>query len=321
MPKVLITPRSYGMFNKDINQMWEKAGFEVIREAGPLPESKFIELIKDVDALLIGTDCLNEKILYNAKHLKIISKYGTGIDNIPKEYAVKKGIYVTNTPAVNNEAVADYAFGLMLSTARSISSSAQKLREGQWTKTVGIELFGKTLGILGFGAIGKAVARRAKGFQMDVIVYDVFSDKKTAEEYGITYADLETVLKNCDFLSIHMPLLPETTNLLNYETMKKMKKEAIIINTARGGIVNEQDLFRVLQEGIIRGAGIDVFSVEPPNSSPLLELDNAVLTPHNAAASEEAIERMTLQSTRNIIEFFEQQVKKTEGGNKGVTQI
>lgn len=148
-----------------------------------------------------------------------------------------------NTPGVNHEAVADYAFGLMLSVARQISLSSQRLRKGQWTKNVGVELYGKTLGILGFGAIGKAVARRAKGFQMNILVYDVFQDEQVAAEYGATYVHINELLTKSDVVSVHMPLVPETTNLLNYQMMKKMKKEAILINTARGGIINETDLF------------------------------------------------------------------------------
>ncbi|WP_210608014.1 phosphoglycerate dehydrogenase [Priestia flexa] len=319
MPKVLITPRSYGMFDLGIEEKWEGAGFEIIREKGPLPEDRFIELIKDVDALLIGTDHLNENILQHATKLKVISKYGTGIDNIPINYAKEKGITVRNTPAVNNEAVADYAFGLMLSTARNISTSAQMLKAGEWNKSVGLEVYGKTIGILGFGAIGRAVAKRAKGFQMNILVYDVFQDEQIAKEYGITYAEFPTVLKNSDFLTVHMPLLPETENLLNFEAMRKMKQDAILINTARGGIVNEEDLYQALQQGVIRGAGIDVFSVEPPTASPLFKLENALLTPHNAAASEEAIKRMTSQSTDNILAYFNDLQGKGEEIN--VTQI
>lgn len=320
MLKVLITPRSYGMFTEDIMNKWREEGFEVIREVGPISESRFIELIQNVQALIIGTDHLSKEVLNHASELKIIAKYGAGTDNIPKEYATQKGIVVVNTPGVNHEAVADYAFGLMLSVARQISLSSQRLRKGQWTKNVGVELYGKTLGILGFGAIGKAVARRAKGFQMNILVYDVFQDEQAAAEYGATYVHINELLTKSDVVSVHMPLVPETTNLLNYQMMKKMKKEAILINTARGGIINETDLFHILKEEKILGAGIDVFSVEPPTDSPLLELDNAVLTPHNAAASKEAIERMTLRSTHSVIKFFQQEISKGQGGNQHVTQ-
>ncbi|WP_042143598.1 phosphoglycerate dehydrogenase [Paucisalibacillus sp. EB02] len=304
MKKILITPRSYGMFNRDILNNLEKEGFEVVREVGPLSEERMISLIQDVDALIVGTDELTEKIIDQAQNLKVISKYGTGIDNIPKEYAEKRGVIVTNTPSVNNEAVADYTFGLMLSVARNIAASAQNVKEGKWSKHVGVEVFGKTLGIIGFGAIGRSVAERAKGFKMNILVYDVFQNQDIAEQYDITYAELEEVVSRSDFIAVHVPLISETRNLLDYSLMSKMKEEAIIVNTARGGIINEDDLYRILKEGKIRGAGLDVFSVEPPTNSPLLELENAVLTPHNAASSKEAIQRMTLDSTKNVLDYF-----------------
>ncbi|MCC5801767.1 phosphoglycerate dehydrogenase [Rossellomorea vietnamensis] len=305
MAKVIITPRSYGMFNPEVFTIWKDEGYEVIRKTGPLPEEELAELIKDADALVVGTDRVSKRVLDTAGKLKLISKYGVGTDNIDKEFAELKGIAVVNTPGVNTEAVADYAFGLMLSLARHIVKSHHDLIEkGKWEKTVGLELYGKKLGLLGFGAIGSAVARRAKGFNMDVIAYDPFPNHTLATELGVTFADLETVLQESDVVSMHLPLMPETKNLISRTQLSVMKKHCLLINTARGGVVDETALYEAMKEGEIGGAALDVFQEEPPLKSPLFALDNVILTSHNASASVEAIQRMTMQSTENVLRFF-----------------
>lgn len=292
------------MFNKEIYSMWEKENYEVIREIGPLDRERMMELMEDVDALIVGTDELTEDILKAANKLKIISKYGVGIDNIPKDFAEEKGIKVLNTPGVNTEAVADYTFSLLLSVARHVPQSHEKLLHGQWAKSVGTEVYGKTIGILGFGAIGRAVAKRARGFDMDILAYDLFPNYELAEEMDVKISEFDTIIEQSDILSVHLPLVEETKNLLNYPMFKRMKKNSIIVNTARGGIINEADLAKALKEELIFGAGMDVFSTEPLTESPLFECENAILTPHNAAASSEAITRMTVQATQNVLEFF-----------------
>jgi D-3-phosphoglycerate dehydrogenase len=305
MPKVVITPRSYGMFNPEIWNMWKENDMEVIREEGPLPEEELAALVKDADVLLVGTDHVSKKVLEEAEQLKLISKYGVGTDNIDKAFAEQKGITVLNTPGVNTEAVADYTFGLMLSLARHIANSHRDLvMNGRWKKTVGIELFGKKLGILGLGAIGSAVARRAKGFDMEVISYDPYPNHQLAEQAGVTFADLETVLKESDVLSMHLPLTPQTKHLISGKELAGMKENCLLINTARGGIINEAALYEALKKGEIAGAALDVFQHEPPTDSPLFQLENIILTPHNASASVEAVQRMTVQSTENVLKYF-----------------
>ena len=304
MPRVIITPRSYGMYSPDIWDRWEKAGVDVRYEPGPLAEERLSELLRDADALLVGTDAVTRRVLEEAG-VRVIVKYGVGLDNIDAEYAARKGIRVLNTPGVNTEAVADYTFGLMLALARKIPASHADLMRGEWKKTTGLEIWGKTIGILGTGAIGKAVARRAKGFNMRILAWDKYPDPAAAEELGFEYADLESVLRRSDVISLHVALTPETKHLIGARELEWMKPNALLVNTARGGIVDEDALFRALKERCIAGAALDVFGQEPPVLPDWLRpLDNIIVTPHNAASSVEAVIRMTEQSTERILEFF-----------------
>ncbi|WP_186438500.1 phosphoglycerate dehydrogenase [Cohnella terricola] len=304
MPNVVITPRSYGVYSPDIWKDWKDAGFEVIAEPGPLPEERLAELLAEADALLVGTDVVSRHVLERSPTLKVIAKYGVGVDNIAVDYAKERGISVFNTPGVNTEAVADYAFGLILSLARNIPGSHADLMDGKWKKAVGREIWSKTIGILGLGSIGKALARRAKGFNMQVLAYDLYPDHKFANEHGVMFADFETVIRSSDVISVHLALTPDTRHLIGAKELEWMKEETLLINTARGGIVDEDALFEALSRNRIAGAALDVFQVEPPIASPLRKLNNVILTPHNASASVEAIKRMTEQSTEQIMRFY-----------------
>lgn len=305
MPKVVITPRSYGLYSPDIWKQWERAGFVVESAAGPLQEEELIRLLHGADALLVGTDQVSRKVLEQSDSLRMICKYGVGIDNIDKEAASALGIVVDNTPGVNTEAVADYTFGLLLSLARQIPESHADLLQGKWKKRVGIEVWGKTLGILGLGAIGKAVARRAKGFDMRIAAFDLYPDYEFAAEYGIKITDFSTLIQTADIVTIHLALTDDTYHLIGSQELAAMKPEALVINTSRGGIVDESALSDALASGRIAGAALDVFQNEPLLDSPLTTVDRLLLTPHNASASIEAIRRMTEQSTERILRFFE----------------
>lgn len=305
MPKVIITPRSYGLHSPSVWKTWEDRGFECICEPGPLSEEKLSRLLSDADALIVGTDKVTERVLEQAPSLRIVSKYGVGVDNIAVDFALSRGIEVTNTPGVNTEAVADYTFALILSLARRVPQSHIDVVQGQWKKSVGFEIWGKTIGILGLGSIGKGVVRRAKGFNMKILAYDLYPDNSFATEQNVEFVDLETVLRSSDILSLHLALTPQTYHLIGRKELSLMKQDAMLINTARGGIVDEDALFQALHNRQIGGAALDVFQNEPPEDTPLRKLDNVILTSHNAAASVEAIIRMTEQSTENVIEFFE----------------
>jgi D-3-phosphoglycerate dehydrogenase len=268
----------------------------------PLTENEILPLLDGVDGWIAGLDNITGKVLENApESLKVISRYGVGYERIDLQTAAARGITVTNTPGVNSEAVADLAFGLMLSVARHIPSLDRQVKAGGWPRTTGVELFGKTLGILGLGAIGKGVARRARGFSMRVLAYDPWMDISYAEQNGIVPMELDNLLACSDVVSLHLPWTPQTANLLNAERISRLKPGVILINTARGGLMDEAALLAALEKGRIGGLGMDAFAEEPPGNSPLFRFDNVVATPHAGAHTAEAATNMAMLSVENLI--------------------
>ncbi|NLW01231.1 MAG: phosphoglycerate dehydrogenase [Clostridiales bacterium] len=271
----------------------------------PLTENELIELLEGVDGFIAGVDNISAEVIAHAPDsLKVISRYGVGYDQVDIKACGQRGIIVTNTPEVNAESVADLAFGLMLSVARKIVLADRQTRQGGWPKTTGIELYNKTLGIIGLGAIGKRVARRAKGFSMKVLAYDPWIDESYCEQHQITISSFEDILSCSDFISLHMPLTADTRHIINSETINRMKDGVILINTARGGLIDEQAVYSALKSGKLGGFGLDVFEVEPPGSSLFFELDNTVVTPHMASSTNEAINGMGKQAVQNLIDVL-----------------
>jgi D-3-phosphoglycerate dehydrogenase len=278
-----------------------------MRGAG-IEDPAFVEVLKSVDAVLSGNDLVIDEALFGmAPKLKVIAKMGVGLDMIDIDAASRHGAIVFNTPGVNNQAVADHTFAMLLAVARKIIYCDRSLREKRWehTKIMGIELWQKTLGIVGLGAIGRAVALRAKGFDMKIVAHDPYWPDQFAAENRIQRVPLEALLKISDVISLHVPLTPENKGMINASTLGLMKPTAILINAARGEIVNETDLYRALKDGVIAGAGLDVFENEPPTESPLLELDNVVLTPHTAAFTMEAMNNMNVGVVEQLIDYLE----------------
>lgn len=304
--KVLITPRSFGKYNDIAKNRLLENGIEIINNPSGsiLSEDELIKLVSDVDGIIIGVDPLNERVLSHAKKLTVISKYGVGVDNIDLEYCKKNNIDVHITKNANSQAVADYAFALILAVARKVTEINDACHKKDWSKKVTVDIYQKKIGILGFGNIGKAVACRARGFDMEVLAYDTYQDHEFADAHQVRFTSIDEIVENCDFISIHLPLIPETEHLLNYKRMSRMKKNAILVNTARGGIIDEDDLVRILKEKKIYGAGIDVFQHEPASESPLLELSNVIVGSHCAASTEGAIENMSNFAVENLIEAF-----------------
>jgi len=305
--KVVITPRSFAATSPLPLKVLEERGYTIVRNPldRPLNADELLELVRDADALIVGIDKVTRQVIENAPRLKVISKYGVGVDNIDLEAAAEKGITVTNTPEVNTEAVADLAVGLMLAAARQIPQADASMRQGQWKKFMGMALFGKTVGILGTGRIGRAVARRLRGFNTKLLLYDVRPDLSFAAEVHGEYVELARVLREADYVSVHLPLLPETRNLIREQELKLMKPNAVLINTSRGGIVEEKALVRALRERWIRAAALDVFAEEPPRDRDLLNLESAVFTPHIGAYTEEAVLLMGLEAAENVISVLE----------------
>jgi len=266
-----------------------------------LKEEELINLIKDVDGIIVGIDPITEKVLEKAERLKVISKYGVGVDNIDLETAKKMGIIVTNTPGANSNAVAELTLGLIFCVLRNIHVSDRKAREGFWGRFVGYELYGKTLGIIGTGSIGKRLVSLLKGFNLNILCYDIYPDYSWAERENVKYVSMEELLKGSDIISIHVPLTKDTHHLISKKEISLMKNSAIIINTSRGGIIDENALYEALRDKRILGAGLDVFEKEPPENSPLLSLDNVVVTTHIGAHTKEAIENMASIATENLI--------------------
>lgn len=285
-------------------------GIEVTYVEEP-PEEKLIELIKGHHGLIVRSKpFVTKRVIEAADVLMVIARAGVGVDNIDVEVAKAKGIEVLNTPEATTTSVAELAVGLMLAVARKIAFSDRKMRSGEWPKkqAEGYELNGKILGIIGAGRIGSTVARICKyGFNMQIVYYDRERNPRLEQELGAKYLPLEELLKVADVISIHVPLTPETRHMINEERLKLMKKTAILINTARGPVVDTNALVKALQEGWIAGAGLDVFEEEPlPLNHPLTKLENVVLTPHIGASTHEAQARAGIQVAEKVIEFFKQ---------------
>jgi D-3-phosphoglycerate dehydrogenase len=249
---------------------------------------------------------VNDVVLDMAPRVKVIAKMGAGLDTVDIAAATRHNAVVFHTPGANNQAVADHTFGLILNVARKIIYCDRSLRENRWehTKIMGLEIWQKTLGLIGLGAIGRCVALRAKGFQMNVVGYDPFWPTEFADEQGIEQMEIEELIKVSDIVSLHVPLIPETKWMINEKTLGLMKPSAILINAARGGIVNETDLYQALKNKVIAGAGLDVFENEPPTDSALLELDNVVLTPHTAAFTFEGMNNMSVGVVEQLIAYY-----------------
>ena len=249
-----------------------------------------MEQIRGCVGVIVGVDPLDAEVLACAPRLRAVSKYGVGVDNIDQQYCEGHQIPVTVTRGANTQAVADYAFSLLCCCARRIVQIHESCRAHDWKKMVG--LYGKALGILGFGAIGKAVAKRASGFDMQVKAYDTFWDAAYAASHGIQRSGLEEIFKLCDFISLHLPLTADTKHIIDQDAFAKMKPSCVLINTARGELVEEQALIHALRSGRIAAAGIDVFCEEPPQNQALYTLDNLVMGSHSAASTQDASEQM-----------------------------
>ena len=307
MPKVFVTRQ---ILDSGIKLLKDK-GFEVEVSGvdGVMPREELLQKVKGVDAILsLLTDKVNDELFDAAgPQLKIVANYAVGYDNIDVPAATKRNIIITNTPGVLTESVAEHAIALMFAIARKVVESDQFMRDGKfhgWAPMMylGNDLAGKTLGLVGLGRIGAAVAKRMHdGFEMKVVYYDLKRNEELEKKYGIEHKELDSLLKEADFISIHVPSTPETKHLINAERLKMMKPSAYLVNTARGPVVDEAALVEALKNRVIRGAGLDVYENEPAMAPGLAELSNTVLTPHTASATEETRGAMSELAAKNII--------------------
>ncbi len=298
-------------------ELFRKHGFDVVYSEYP-SEDELLELIRGVDALVVRSKpVVSRRVIEAADKLRVIGRAGVGLDNIDVDAAKERGIAVFNVPSAPTRSVAELAIGLMIAVLRRIAYADRLLREGRWVKKecMGFELYGRVLGLIGFGRIGREVARIAHhGFGMKVLYYDVVrAPRDVEEELRASYIELDDLLREADIVSLHVPLLPQTRHLINEDKLRLMKKTAILINTSRGGVVDTNALVKALNEGWIAGAGLDVYEEEPlPPNHPLTKLDNVVLTPHIGASTYEAQERAGIQIVEKIIEYLSKQTTSSD---------
>ena len=281
-------------------------GYELVIGSGKTDIESMKEQVKDADAILARTAPYPAEVLEAAgPNLKVIGRHGIGVDNIDVDWCTEKGIYVCFAPTSNAVSVAEHTVGMMVACAHHFAYFDAEVRKGQWemrNTRKGVDLQGKTLGLIGMGRIGSMVANICmKGFGMNVIGYDAYLPADRYPEGAVKVETIEEVLKNADFVSLHVPSTPETRGFINKDTLAMMKPTAFLVNCARGDVVNIDDLAVALKNGVIRGAGTDVFPAEPPaKDCPLFECDNIIMTPHSAALTQESMDRMGLHAAMGI---------------------
>lgn len=317
MTRIFITQK----IQPKAEEMLKAKGYDVVTssKSGVLTKAELIAELKKsqneavpYDAILsLLTNKIDGDVFDAAPAVKIVSNYAVGFDNIDLDAAKKRGVKVANAPGLSSQSVAEHTMGLLLSLAMRIVEGDRYVRAGSyqgWNPDIfwGTDVTGKTLGLIGAGNIGSMVARRAKGFEMNIIYYDVKRNERMEAETSAQFQPiLEDLLKEADFVSVHVPLLPTTRHLINKEHFSMMKKTALLINTSRGAVIDEVALVDALKNSVIRGAAIDVFENEPVLTSGLINLQNIILTPHIGSATEKTRESMSVAAAENIIDFFE----------------
>lgn len=302
--RVLVTPTSYGRNDPRLKIELEEQVGEVIYNpsARPLTSDEVAQLLPDVDGFIAGLDIIDASALKAADKLKVISRYGVGYENVDLDAARNKGIVVTNTPGANAVSVAELALGLIITLARQIPNAAKEVHKGKWTRFPGFSLEGKTIGIIGLGAIGKQLAYRLKNFNCRILACDPHPDKAYAKEHHIEFTTQAELLKLSDFVSLHLPVFTETYEMVDSDFLGQMKKGSFLINTARGGLINEESLLQALRSGHIRGAALDALKEEPPAiTNPLLDLPQVIVTPHIGAQTDSARNNMGWMSLKGCL--------------------
>lgn len=312
MPKVLITTVPFGNKNRLPLEKLEVAGIEyLINPLGrKLKEHELAEMVTDFDALIAGTEQITEKVMEQAKCLKLISRVGVGLDGVDLLAAKRRGIRVSYTPDAPAPAVAELTIGLMLSLLRSIHVANTQLHKGEWQRHFGRRIPEVTIGIIGVGRIGGRVLRRLSAFGSPrILVNDIRPNQQVAPELRLEWVDKETIYREADVISMHVPLTGQTKNMIRRDQLLQMKSDAVIINTARGGIINEQDLVSVMKTGHLNGAAIDVFNQEPYTGE-LAQIDRCLLTSHMGSMSIDCRTRMEIEATEEAVRFFSGQPLK-----------
>jgi D-3-phosphoglycerate dehydrogenase len=307
MAKVLVTARSFRKMQGDHWRVLQDAGCEIVtpEQDQPLKEAEMISMIGDVDAALVGNDAVTEKVIAAAPHLKVVSKHGVGVDNVDVPAATRAGVIVTNTPGANQVAVAELAVAMIMALTRKLAYHDTMVKSGGWGRIVGTELEGKTVGLVGLGRIGKEVVLRLEGFKVKFLAYDIYQDNAFAAEHNVRFVELNELLAVSDIVTLHAVLTSDTKRFIGEKELATMKPGSYLVNTARGGLIDEQALYQALTENRLAGAALDVFTDEPPTNSPLLQLDDKVLlAPHLGAQTTETVLRMGKMAAENIVQVL-----------------
>ena len=303
-PRILLTTTSFQDTPGDHHDRLSATGWDVVTARGPLSEADTLAAVGDVDGYICGDDAISRQVLEKARpRLKVLSQYGIGVDKIDVASCTEFGIPLLFTPGVNHTTVAEHAFLLLLALEKNLLFHTDSVRSGGWKRQTGHELLGKTIGIVGLGRIGREVAIRARAFGMQPVGYDVHWDEAFAAEQGVKRAaSLDEVFAAADYLSLHTNLTPETRDLVRAETIAEMKPGVIIINCARGEIVNTPDMAAALATGKVRGYGTDVLDAEPPPADhPLTKLPNCLVTPHVGSRTFESVQRQAMAAVENLV--------------------
>lgn len=309
--RIIVLSGSFGIYAPEAIETLNRIG-EVKRLTFSRPPGDFevAEAIRGYNAVILGAvGRISAETLRNVENLKVIARHGVGYDNVDVNEATRRGIAVTYTPHANAESVAEHTFALILALMRRICEAYNTVKSGGWSersRLIGFEIYGKTMGIIGFGAIGRRVAEiAAKGFNMRILAYDPYVNREEMLKLNVKPADLKELIKESDIVSIHAVLTSETYHLIGEEELKQMKPKALIVNTARGPIIDEKALIKALREKWIAGAALDVLEAEPPEGeNPLLSMSNVLVTPHIAAFTVEALKRMDLMVVEDIVRIY-----------------
>jgi D-3-phosphoglycerate dehydrogenase len=292
---VLVTPTTFGKDDPALKSTLEKTVGRVIYNPAnrPLAVPELVPLVKNIDGYIAGLDQVDASVIEAANRLKVIARYGVGVDRVDVEAATRRGIAVTNTPGANSVAVAELTVGFMLALGRSICRLDQSTRGGEWHRNSGVGLRHKTIGLVGFGSIGREVASRLKGFGCRILVSDPCVSPECAEDHDVHPVSLDQLLATCDFVSLHASLNPATAGMVDRAFLQRMKPGSFLVNTARGELIDEPSLQQALERGHLRGAALDCFSKEPPGADhPLLRLPQVIVTPHTGSHTDEATNTM-----------------------------
>lgn len=293
--RVLVTATSFGQGDPGLKSTLASAVGEVVYNptGRPLKAAELREMITDIDGLIAGLDEIDASVIQAANRLRVIARYGVGVNRIDVKAATERGIVVTNTPGANSVAVAELTIAFILALARNLCAANEAVRRGEWPRLSGIGLRGKTIGLIGLGSIGREVALRLRPFGCTVLARDPMLTPAQAEAHGAQLVDLDTLLARSDFVSLHLPLLPSTQGMVNEDFLRRMKPGAFLVNTARGELLDEAAVRAALEGGHLRGAALDAFAQEPPGADhPLLQLPQLIASPHAGAHTDEAIHNM-----------------------------